>query len=81
MRACICLFVCVYMCVCVCVCVSVCAGCLELMEGSSQLSQESRKYAKDAKNLNMQLLYRQYGPPAVVAIVILLVLYIRIWWY
>ncbi|KAJ3117347.1 SNAP receptor [Phlyctochytrium bullatum] len=48
---------------------------------SSHLSQESKKYLKDAKKLNMQALYQKYGPPAIVAVVVLLVLWIRfVWW-
>lgn len=48
---------------------------------SNNLSMESRKYAKDAKDLNFQLLYRQYGPVAIVAIVVLLVIIIRLWFF
>ena len=48
---------------------------------SETLSSESRKYMNSAKNLNLQLLYRKYGPPAVVALVILLVLFIRLYWF
>ncbi|KAI8852685.1 Longin-like domain-containing protein, partial [Chytridium lagenaria] len=44
---------------------------------SSQLSQESKKYMKDAKKLNLQALYQKYGPPALVAAVVLVVLWIR----
>jgi vesicle transport protein SEC22 len=48
---------------------------------SSQLASDSRKYAKDAKNLNLQALYRKYGPPVIVLGVVLVVLYIRFWWF
>ena len=54
---------------------------MEMTEISGQLSSESRKYAKDAKNLNLQLLYRKYGPPLIVFLIVLLVIYVRLWWF
>ena len=54
---------------------------IEMTEISGQLSSESRKYAKDAKNLNLQLLYRKYGPPLIVFLIVLLVIYVRLWWF
>lgn len=53
---------------------------LEMTELSSHLSAETKKYAKNTKNLNLQLLYRKYGPAAIVGFVVLLVLYLR-WAY
>lgn len=52
-----------------------------MTEISGQLSSESRKFAKDAKNLNLQLLYRKYGPPVIVLLIVIIVLYVRFWWF
>jgi len=52
-----------------------------MTEMSGTLSMESRKYMQSAKHLNLQLLYRKYGPPAIVGLVILLVLYLRWYWF
>ncbi|KAG9289819.1 hypothetical protein G9A89_015399 [Geosiphon pyriformis] len=48
---------------------------------SDQLRYESQKYKKSARDLNLQLLYRKYGPPAVILLVFFLVIYWRYWWY
>jgi len=48
---------------------------------SDQLRYESQKYKKSARDLNLQLLYRKYGPPAVILLVFFLVIYWRFWWY
>ncbi|KAJ3066205.1 SNAP receptor [Podochytrium sp. JEL0797] len=48
---------------------------------SSQLSEKSKKYMKDSKKLNLQALYQKYGPPAIVAGVVLLVLFLRFYWF
>ncbi|CAG8747442.1 8668_t:CDS:2, partial [Ambispora leptoticha] len=39
---------------------------------SDQLRYESQKYKKSARDLNLQLLYRKYGPPVVIFLVIFL---------
>ena len=49
----------------------------EMTEISSQLTSETRKYAKNASDINMQLLYRKYGLPVMVLLIVLVVLYIR----
>lgn len=49
----------------------------EMTELSMQLTSESRKYVKNTRQLNLQLLYRKYGPPLVVALVVIIVLYVR----
>ncbi|ORY30734.1 snare-like protein [Rhizoclosmatium globosum] len=48
---------------------------------SSQLKENSKKYMKHSKQLNMQALYQKYGPPAIVAGVVLFVLFLRFWWF
>ncbi|CAG8651616.1 5478_t:CDS:2 [Funneliformis caledonium] len=48
---------------------------------SDQLRYESQKYKKSARDLNLQLLLRKYGPLVFIFIIILLVLYWRLWWY
>lgn len=48
-----------------------------LSQLSSQLSSESKKYAKNARQLNIQAMYRKYGPPIIVLAIILLILYLR----
>ena len=50
-----------------------------MQQASSQLVEDSKKYLKDTKNLNLQALYRKYGPPVIVIAVVLLVLYVRSW--
>jgi len=40
----------------------------------------SEKYEKAAKNLNIGLLWRQYGPPALILVFILFVFYWRFFW-
>ncbi|KAI8909074.1 Longin-like domain-containing protein [Gorgonomyces haynaldii] len=56
----------------------------EQLEGlqfkSQTLAQESKKYLKDTKNLNLQALYQKYGPPVIVLLIVAFVLYIRTWW-
>ena len=37
-----------------------------MQQASSQLVEDSKKYLKDTKNLNLQALYRKYGPPVIV---------------
>jgi vesicle transport protein SEC22 len=47
-----------------------------MSEISSKLSEESKKYAKEAKQLNLQALYRKYGPPVIVVTIVLFVFYV-----
>jgi vesicle transport protein SEC22 len=44
---------------------------------SSQLVSESAEYASNAKKLDLEALWRQYGPVAVVVLIVLLLLFIR----
>ena len=48
---------------------------------SDQLKREAEKYRKETYQLNLQALYRKYGPPGIVILVVMLVLYVRFWWY
>ncbi|KAJ3205796.1 SNAP receptor [Dinochytrium kinnereticum] len=49
--------------------------------GRGENLDKSKKYLKDAKKLNLQALYQKYGPPAIIALVVLIVLWIRfVWW-
>ena len=41
---------------------------------SNQLRDDSKKYRKDAKNLNLMALYQKYGP---IGVVVLLVTFVR----
>ncbi|KAI8898266.1 Longin-like domain-containing protein [Globomyces pollinis-pini] len=55
---------------------------LERMSNASQnLSSESKKYLKDSRHLNWQALYQKYGPPIIVLTIVILVFYIRVWWW
>ncbi|KAI9027958.1 Longin-like domain-containing protein [Hyaloraphidium curvatum] len=48
---------------------------------SQSLSSESKKFLKDTRRLNLQALYQKYGPPIVVVLLVIAVLWIRwIWW-
>lgn len=47
---------------------------------SSTLSQQSRQYVRDAKTLNWERLKQKWGPPIIVALLVLLFLYIWIRW-
>lgn len=48
---------------------------------SSSLKEQSEKYRKDAKNLNLQAFYQKYGPVAVVGVLVLVVIYLRFFWW
>jgi hypothetical protein len=48
---------------------------------SDDLLMESKKAAALAKRMNYMLLWRKYGPLGIVALIVLLFLYIRIWWW
>ncbi|KAI3646150.1 hypothetical protein MP228_005751 [Amoeboaphelidium protococcarum] len=52
-----------------------------MSEVSGQLKSESAKYLKDAKNLNWQALYRKYGTPVIIVVIVLFVLYVRMYWF
>ncbi|KAG0053227.1 SNAP receptor [Gryganskiella cystojenkinii] len=55
---------------------------LDNLQGKSELLlRDSARYRKTARDVNLQALYRKYGPPAIVAFVFLLVIYWRFWWY
>jgi vesicle transport protein SEC22 len=43
---------------------------------SSNLSQESKKYLRDTRNLNLMLLWRHYGPMIVIAVALILFIYV-----
>lgn len=47
---------------------------------SSNLSQQSRQYVRDAKTLNWERLKQKYGPPMVVGILVVIILYIWLRW-
>ncbi|OMJ19241.1 Protein transport protein sec22 [Smittium culicis] len=44
---------------------------------SDQLRDQSKKYRKDAKNLNIMAMYRKYGIPAAIVLVFFIIIYIR----
>ncbi|KAL1916103.1 uncharacterized protein VTP21DRAFT_6107 [Calcarisporiella thermophila] len=47
---------------------------------SSQLRDHSDDFKRRARHLNLQALYRKYGPPVIVGIIFLLVVYWRFFW-
>ncbi|KAF9386531.1 SNAP receptor [Podila verticillata] len=55
---------------------------LDNLQGKSEmLLRDSAHYRKTARDVNLQALYRKYGPPAIAGLVFLLVIYWRFWWY
>ncbi|RKO98951.1 hypothetical protein CXG81DRAFT_28254 [Caulochytrium protostelioides] len=48
---------------------------------SSNLAAESKKYLKDAKNLNLFALYQKYGIPAILLLVFVFFIWLRFWWW
>jgi vesicle transport protein SEC22 len=55
---------------------------LDRMQTASQtLSSESKKYLQDSKYLNWQALYQKYGPPVIVITVVMIVFYLRVYWW
>ncbi|PVU91938.1 hypothetical protein BB559_003922 [Furculomyces boomerangus] len=44
---------------------------------SDKLRDQSKKYRKDARQLNIDAMYRKYGIPAAIAFIIIFILYIR----
>ncbi|KAJ9067549.1 SNAP receptor [Entomophthora muscae] len=48
---------------------------------SDQLRDSSLKYRKDAQNLNLQLLYRKYGIPALVILFVVFILVLRYYFF
>jgi hypothetical protein len=55
---------------------------LDNLQGKSDLLlRDSARYRKTARDVNLQALYRKYGPPVIILFVFLLVIYWRFWWY
>ncbi|KNC96391.1 uncharacterized protein SPPG_08290 [Spizellomyces punctatus DAOM BR117] len=48
---------------------------------SKELSDRSKTYHMQAKQLNLQALYQKYGPPAIVLLIVTVVIYLRFWWW
>jgi vesicle transport protein SEC22 len=48
---------------------------------SGELKDSAKMFKDKARHLNLQALYRKYGPPAIIASFILLVLLIRYYWF
>jgi vesicle transport protein SEC22 len=44
---------------------------------SGELKDSAKLFKDKARDLNLQALYRKYGPPAIVILVLLFVIYIR----
>lgn len=53
----------------------------EMRTTSGKLVQDSKKYLKDTKKLNLLALYHKYGPPVAAILVVLFFLYIRYYWF
>jgi vesicle transport protein SEC22 len=51
-----------------------------MSELSGNLRDESRKYRKAARDINFWAMWKQYGPPSMVALLILILLYWRFIW-
>ncbi|KAG2237619.1 hypothetical protein INT48_004522 [Thamnidium elegans] len=48
---------------------------------SGELKDSAKMFKDKARHLNLQALYRKYGPPAIIALVILFVLLVRYYWF
>jgi vesicle transport protein SEC22 len=48
---------------------------------SSTLRDQSAQYRRDARRLNLEMLYRKYGLPVMVVLAICLVIYLRYYWF
>eukprot|EP01134_Creolimax_fragrantissima_P001476 CFRG1476T1 len=48
---------------------------------ASHMSEASKQYYKDAKYVNLQELYRKYGPVAIFCLIIVVLLYLRYSWF
>lgn len=48
---------------------------------SGELKDSAKMFKDKARHLNLQALYRKYGPPVAIALVILTVLLIRYYWF
>ncbi|KAI8381596.1 Longin-like domain-containing protein [Radiomyces spectabilis] len=48
---------------------------------SGELKDSAKMFKDKARHLNLQALYRKYGPPVIIASVILFVLLIRYYWF
>lgn len=44
---------------------------------SGELKDSAKMFKDKARHLNLQALYRKYGPPVIIALVILVVMFIR----
>ena len=51
-----------------------------MSELSNYLATESKKYVKEAKSLNL-LQYRKYAAPLIVFVVVILIIYIRHYYF
>lgn len=47
---------------------------------STNLSSESKRFVKDARQLNIDMLYRKYGPPSIALIIVLFFLWVWFRW-
>lgn len=54
---------------------------LAVTRKSEQLVFESRLYEKRSQWLNTKLFWRKWAPVIVVAVIVLLVIYLRFWWF
>ncbi|KAG0236570.1 SNAP receptor [Actinomortierella wolfii] len=52
-----------------------------LQDKSQLLLRDSARYRKTARDVNLQALYRKYGPPVIILVVVLFVIYLRFWWW
>ncbi|KAI9339144.1 Longin-like domain-containing protein [Pilaira anomala] len=48
---------------------------------SGELKDSAKMFKDKARHLNLQALYRKYGPPAIIAFVILFVILVRYYWF
>ncbi|KAI9209910.1 Longin-like domain-containing protein [Polychytrium aggregatum] len=56
-------------------------GLSRMQSASSTLRDNSKKYKDKSRDLHRQALLQKYGPVAAVGLVVLLVLYVRFWWW
>jgi vesicle transport protein SEC22 len=54
--------------------------CIGMSTISSSLKDESAKYRKQARQINLMAMWRQYGPVGVIAFLFLFVIYWRFFW-
>ena len=48
---------------------------------SETLSQESKRYLRDARQLNLDALYRKYGAPSIVLSIVFVCLWLWLKWF